>query len=474
MCNRNAAWQPAGQTDGEIMIPSWMKLLRRQQGGQPASRPVEEPPPPAPAAEEAAEEDVVPVTSAIGRYLLRQPILNQAQHIIGYELALRNQLGVDVSASTQTLADETLLSSVVQLDLRSQAGRRHIFITLGPDLLDSSWIAMLPAAMVVLIVDAERIAEDTMDHLLAVCQKRAADGFQLGLSNLPDADWINPLLVRVQWLKFDLRQLDAIAFSQQAENLRSHCQARILVSNVDTQDDFQAAGNLGFDAFEGYYFATRNPQAPRRIDNDRVRIMELLNLAASKAPYPELEQGIKHDVLLSYRLLTYINSPLNPLSRRIDSIAQALMYLGYEPLYRWLTLLLYVKEEDGSATDAALLQNALVRGRIMETLGRRYLTAEDADSLFVTGMFSLLDVLLNVPMTEALAQLSLRENVSRALLEGHGPYAPYLRLAIAFEDADQKTLSTLADELLLDPVALNGMHYEAINWAMQLGVSDRQ
>ncbi len=455
------------------MIPSWMKLLRRNQPEVPAPKPAEAGPV-APATEDPTEDDAAPVPSPIGRYLLRQPILDKAQRIIGYELALRNQLGVDVSVSTQTLADETLLSSVVQLDLRSQAGRRHIFVTLGPDLLDSSWIGMLPAAMVVLMIDVSRVSRDAVAPLLAVCQKRAADGFQIGLCNLPDDDWIAPLLPRVQWLKFDLRQLDAIAFSQQVEHLRSQCQARILVSNVDTQDDFQAAGNLGFDAFQGFYFATRNPQAPQRIDSDRLRIMELLNLAASKAPYPELEQGIKHDVLLSYRLLTYINSPLNPLARKIDSIAQALMYLGYEPLYRWLTLLLYVKEEDGSPTDAALLQNALVRGRIMETLGRRYLTAEDADSLFVTGMFSLLDVLLNVPMAEALAQLSLRDNVSRALLEGHGPYAPYLRLAIAFEDADQQTLSVLAQDLLLDPVALNGMHYEAINWAMQLGAPDRQ
>ncbi len=426
-------------------------------------------------AQDGGQVDAEPITAAIGRYLLRQPVLDKSQRIIGYEFALRNQLGVDVSEPTQVLSDETLLSSVVQLGLQNNGTKRQIFISVGPGLLNSGWIGMLPSDMVVLMIDAARIDRENIDTLLETCAARAAGGFQLGIDGFRvQEDDLLPLLDCVHWLRFDLRSLDAIAFSHGAEELHRHRQLRIIATNIESHDDILAASHLGFDAFQGYYFATRNPLAPPRMDNDRVRVMELLNMAASKAPHSQIEQAIKHDVLLSYRLLVYINSPLNPLTRKIESIAQALIYLGYDPLYRWLTLLLYARDQDSAPGDLALLQNALVRGRIMELLGQRYMTPEEADGLFVTGMFSLLDVLLNVPMQEALVNLSLSDAVMRALLQGHGPFAPFLRLAMAFENADQQQLKQIADDLALDAAALNSVHFMAINWAMQLGTLDGQ
>ena len=412
-----------------------------------------------------ADEEHQPLPEDIGRFLLRQPVLNVSQQIIGYEFAFRPRHELSSSDAMQQLSDETLISSVVQLNIRSLTGDKLFFLPIAADLLDSGWVSMLPPELAVLSIDASQ--PGPVAELAERCRARIEQGFRIAFDNLAEGEGMRELAGLAAYLRFDLRRYNAIDLNRQLDELRAHCKAVVVARQVEDEDDHQAARGMGFDAFQGYYFARRNPALPQRIDNDRLRIMELLNMTAQHAELAELEQAIKHDVLISYKLLAFINSPLNALSKKMESIAQALMFLGYDPLYRWLTLLLFADGEE-EARDMALLQNALVRARMAESLGRKYLTPADADALFVIGMFSLLDVLFNLPMEQAIERLNLSENARRALVQQHGPYAPFLRLAIGFENADQQQVRELADALAIDAQALNQIHIDAINWAMLL------
>jgi EAL and modified HD-GYP domain-containing signal transduction protein len=138
--------------------------------------------------------------------------------------------------------------------------------------------------------------------------------------------------------------------------------------------------------------------------------------------------------------------------------------LGHDQLYRWLTLLLFT-HQDADGRSQALLRNALIRARFAEILGEDRLAKEYRGGLFIVGILSMLDALLNLPMEQVLASLNLSEPIAEALLHGRGVYAPYLQLATACESSDRQVINQLTGSLGLTPETLNLAHINALIWA---------
>jgi EAL and modified HD-GYP domain-containing signal transduction protein len=211
------------------------------------------------------------------------------------------------------------------------------------------------------------------------------------------------------------------------------------------------------------------PSQPSKLNNDRLRVMELLNLVTNHAEISALEAALKRDAALSYKLLRFINSPGCGMLTKIRSIAHALVMLGYDQLYRWLTLLLFTSGKLDVRSEA-LLKNALVRARMTELLGKKkQLPPQDQERLFIVGIFSLIDVLLNTPMDKALESISLPDLVLNALVKREGIYAPYLKLAAACEQGEQESVEELAGELRLSAEDVNLAHVQAMIWAEDVG-----
>jgi EAL and modified HD-GYP domain-containing signal transduction protein len=149
----------------------------------------------------------------------------------------------------------------------------------------------------------------------------------------------------------------------------------------------------------------------------------------------------------------------------VQSLRQALTLLGYQPLYRWLTLLLATASTSGYSP--VLLETAVVRGRLAELLAQSTLGKSEAENVFVAGMFSLLDRLLGIPMQEVLANIQLSDDVVAALLTRGGKYGPYLALAEACE-LNSDLVASLAATLKLSPLDVNKAHLSALAWAQNV------
>jgi EAL and modified HD-GYP domain-containing signal transduction protein len=233
---------------------------------------------------------------------------------------------------------------------------------------------------------------------------------------------------------------------------------------VETEETFAACRKLSFDLYQGYFFTQVRPSSTRAIDTSRLRIMSLLNLVLNHAEYAEIEAQFKLDTGLTYKILRYINSPAVGLRFPIQSIGHVLLMLGHEQLYRWLTLLLFAHQGTDRRAQA-LLKNALVRARIAENLGDVRLGKELRGGLFITGILSMLDSLLNLPMDQAISTLKLSQPIVDALLRGQGPYSAYLSLAVACEGGNQEDIARLTRELGLTPAEINVAHIQALIWA---------
>ncbi|MEW5770753.1 MAG: HDOD domain-containing protein [Pseudomonadota bacterium] len=408
---------------------------------------------------------------SLQRFLTRQPVLDGQDHVVGYELKRRNHVPVEVlpgAHDVQQAYDEHLLVSAIDLDFQNALGNKLTFLAISPETLFNPLVEQLPRDKVVLALHA---AADAEPALVARAGELAGKGIALALDDESDGSAASPLLPACRFVRFDTTRFDVLGLAERvAEVQRGSAGAhRLIATQVDTQEVYESCEKLGFELFQGYYFTQLEPSRESRMDANVMRVMDLLNKLAEHAEIPALEETFKLDPALSYKLLRYINSPAIGLRTTIKSIGHALNLLGHDQTYRWLTLLLFSSVR-ASARNQALLRNALARAHFTESLGRDHVTPAQRGGLFITGMFSLLDALLNIPMTQALANLNLPESVANALVHGDGMYAPYLQLAIACEHFDQEAIATLAANIGADADSVNLAHVNALIWSESVDI----
>ncbi len=406
--------------------------------------------------------------SYLQNFVVRQPVLDGQYRVVGYELRLRDRVPVPVlpgAVSLQQAQDEMLLVSAADLEFQRALGNRLTFIALMPDSLHNPLVEQLPADKIVLSASGPESAGD----LLPRCQALARRGLALALDDVVPSPELTPLLKLCRFVRLDVQRHEVARLIDRVSLLRRSCSARLVARNVNTEDAYTACRKLGFDLFQGYFFTRLQAGTRVHIDSSRQRILEALNLVMSHAEIAEIERSVKMDAGLSYKLLRLINSPSYGLRRPVQSIGQAVMMLGHDALYRWLTVLLFTH---GAADprSQALLRNALIRARFTESLGEARLPPEQRGGLFITGILSNLDALFNLPMDQAIAQLNLPEAVSDALIRKQGVYAPYLELVLACEHFDQDSIASLAEEAALTADQVNLAHVNAMIWAERIEV----
>ncbi|MCU0840864.1 MAG: HDOD domain-containing protein [Thiobacillaceae bacterium] len=404
---------------------------------------------------------------ALPRFLTRQPLLDREYRVVGHELMINGHTPLPVlpgATSLRQIEDEILLVGVLDLNDRQAMHKRLSLFKLPMSALEHPLLDRLPREGTLLAVRPD--AADTEG--LARCQALARQGLGLVLDEVEPSPALLPLIRDSRYLRLDISGAEPCRLRDRVRHLRAAGASRLIASNVETEEAFEACRKLAFDLFQGHFYTQPRPAGPHRIDTSRLRIMELLNLVTSRAEYARIEAQFKLDAGLTMRLLRYINSPGVGLRYPIRSIGHALLMLGHDTLYRWLTLLLF-SHERGDQRSQALLRNALVRARFAELLSQERLAPASRDGLFITGILSMLDALLNVPMAEAIASLKLVQPIVDALLRGEGIYAPYLMLAMACESDDPMEIARLSAVLDLAPDEVNLAHLNALIWSETLG-----
>lgn len=408
------------------------------------------------------------LTPHLQHFLVRQPILDGRYRIAGYALALRHQvpvLALPGAQNLQQMRDEMLLTSVIDLAHHQLLGDRLAFLDVALATLTNPMLAQLPADKIVLCVDGADLAQAAKP----LAADNTPDGIALAVDDPPQQAEFSKLVRHCRYVRLDISRRDAPRLIDDVQALRRVSAALMIARNVDTEEAFDACRKLQFDFFQGYYFTRPQPGVGARIDGSRQRIMELLNLVMTQAAVGEIEARFKTDAGLSYKLLRLPNSPFFGLRAPVQSIGQALLLLGYEQLYRWLTLLLFT-QGPANPRRQALLRSALIRARFAESLAESRLSAAELGELYLVGILSTLDALFNVPMDEALSQLRLPAAVVAALCRCAGPYAPYLRLVMACERFDQERLALLAAGLRVSADEVNLAHVKAMIWAEELDI----
>ncbi|MFA5170051.1 MAG: HDOD domain-containing protein [Sulfuriferula sp.] len=418
-----------------------------------------------------SDSDLINANTIHSSVVYREAVLNKSQKIAGYSFTLSRRINERMHSSTdevQRMYYEVLLENIIAMDIQRLLGHRLAFIPVLPATLSHPLLAQLPAMGTVLVVSSltQLVAESeaTLPHIHAL--KLA--GFQIALQGDINTPGIQPFLELTKFIFIDIGSNNFQTITNQINEINAHLfNKRLIATNVRTLDEYHVCARLPFHYIQGTFVTSRAAWTKPNMDAGRIKILELLNRIRQDTDNTELALAIKLDPALSFKVLRYTNSAGTGLTTKISTIDQALMVLGRENLYRWLTMQLFIS---GTASDLdwALMENALVRARLAELCADPALTAKERDELFVTGIFSLLDILLHMPMEQALAQISLPPATVEALLHKTGKYAPYLELATACETFNQERIAAIANQLDLNTIHVNAYHADALIWTYEM------
>ena len=400
-------------------------------------------------------------------FIGRQPVLNRQQQIIGYELLFRLDQFAETAEFSSDLQAGTnvLVNTLSNMGPEWLVGNKLAFINVAYAMLESNFLELLhPQRVVLEIVESVQATPELLER----ARELRAQGFGIALDDFVMSPGNAPFLDVANYVKVDIQEIGLAKVAPLSKDLRRYPVMQV-AEKVETKEEFKTCWDLGFDCFQGYYFAHPETLTAKVINPAYANILNLLNMLRNNAEIKDIENALKKDVALSFKLLRYINSAGFGLSCEIHSFRHAVTILGYQKLYRWLTLLLVTAGAENS-TPPALMKTAVTRGRLVELFGQHFLEGQDRDNLFVVGVFSLLDVMLEMPMEKILENLLLPDSVSEALLQRAGMYGPFLELAEACEDPEMANVRPLAEKLHITPEMLNRDHIAALAWVEELGV----
>jgi len=407
-------------------------------------------------------------------FVCREAVLNRNERIGGYEFSLKRKLQarmLERSALIRRAYDEAMLHNLAPLGVSSLLGDRLAFIRLSADSLENPLLEKFSGSNTVVMVAPAGMAEAELAGTGARLRSMKEAGIRHGWAIDRPRPEMAGLLREADFIEVETATLDGIQLKMMCREFReAGAKPKLVASRLQTFDDFNLCYQCGFDYFMGPFVSSRENWHPAKSEINRLRVFEVLNMIRAEAGFDAIAERLRTEPILTFKLLRYINSPGVGLLQKIDEISQALLVLGRERFYRWLSLLLFDFNQPGYR-EHVLNEQALARARFLETLAGCGRVPQAADQLFMTGLFSLLDVIMNQPLAEVLKQVSLSEAVAAALNGEPGAMRDALRLGVAVESGDPDEMAAAAVRCGLEAKAVTGLMIEALAWSRKVSAA---
>ncbi len=395
------------------------------------------------------------------KFIARQPIFDSREKVYGYELLFRSGIenyfdGSDPNRATYSvIVDSLLLHGLERL-----TGRRKAFINYPREALLNGYAEVIPKHLAAVEI-LETVEPDA--EVLAACRRLKAMGYCLVLDDVFSSERPEAFLGLVDIIKVDL----LLSTPEQIVRRVGSRGIALLGEKVETHEEFQQLKTLGFQYFQGYFFS--KPQIISSRDIPAFKLNYLRILQAINHPeinLEEIERIIKGEPSLCFKLLRYLNSAFFGLRSDIHSIRHAIFLLGEREIRLWASLVALTSM--GEDKPQELVVTSLVRASWCESLaGKIGMQGREGD-LFLLGLFSMMDAILDRPLPEILAQLPVPEEIRTALLHRNNRLAHVLALVEAYEQGDWEKLTGLAASLGIDEASIPGTYLAAVEWARQV------
>jgi EAL and modified HD-GYP domain-containing signal transduction protein len=404
------------------------------------------------------------VSTQVKKFVARQPILNREQRVVGYELFFRSGLENYFSCDDPDRATSSvLIDSFLLFGLKTLTGGNKAYINFTQNLLAQRYATLLPKEQVVVeIVESVRPEPE----ILSTCEEMKAVGYLVALDDFVPGDGREPLVPFADIIKVDFQALP-VEVRKSLIKTYSNRERRMLAEKVETREEFREAVKLGYDYFQGYFFCKPEVVSGWDIPGYKLNYLCLLREVHKEDPdFAEVERIVKLESSLCYKLLRFLNSVAFYFKQEISSIRHALLLLGVNELRKWVSLVALAGL--GSDKPEILVVNSIVRARFCENLAPVLGLKNKALDLFLLGLLSLMDAILERPMSEILNEVPVSEDVKVALLQGSNTFSSIYDLMVAYERGEWQRAMQVAATLKVPEPAVAEAHLDAVSWGLDM------
>ncbi|PDO85502.1 EAL and HDOD domain-containing protein [Kosakonia pseudosacchari] len=406
-------------------------------------------------------------------FVARQAIFDKQLNTVGYELLFRNSMDnrfPDMSAeqATTQLIEEQFLSAPVG----RKSDNSTVYVNFPYQLLVEGLAETLPINRVVIEI-LENAEPDI--KLLETVKRMHTLGFRIALDDFEPGNQWEAFMPYVNVIKFDIRRSPREKISDYIlanRELLRH--AVFLAEKVETYEEFETFKKLGFHLFQGYFFSKPVVTRRNKLAQNRAFALKLMQEVNVESPnLNKIEDLLKRDVSLSFKIMRYAQNILYNTRGisgfRNQSLRDIVVYLGIGEMRRFVLVACLTSFEDVTNTEIYYL--SLIRAKFCELVAARTSTNNIANDAFMVGLFSLLDVILGLPLEELMAQIAVSPEVARALEANSGELYPYVQLARLYEQRMWDEASDVAHEIGLPNSAISELMNQAAKWADELPIT---
>jgi c-di-GMP phosphodiesterase len=393
-------------------------------------------------------------------HVARQPILDGRQQVFGYELLYRAREADTVSTGMQVRASARVIASTLQdigFDVLTNGHRAFINLS-SETLLADAGALFEPDRVVLELLEGVRVTPE----VVAMCQSLHERHYALALDDFVPGSGADALLPFVKFVKLDMLALSPARLATAAAQLAGRG-LTVVAEKVETVEAFERARTAGCTLFQGYYFCKPIRFSSQTLSTSQISQMRLIAaLYKPSISLATIEDLLKRDTALTYRVLRTVNSAAMGLRREVRSVRDALLLLGLDQIRKWTSVWLLAGANRGASEVVTM---TVVRGRACELIGKTLGRADGGAEYFLLGLCSLLDTVLGQPMARVVADLPLGDEVRQALLGSPNEARRLLDVVITYEQGRFQDASTLATAMGLDLEVVADAYAEALQWS---------
>jgi len=383
----------------------------------------------------------------------RQPIFDKELETVAYELLFRDCDGQNRANGDQATT-QVIVNAITEIGLKKLINNKWAFINLTQQFLKGE-IPLPEMDQHFVLEILEDIPAD--DDTLKGARKLSQQGYTIALDDFIYHPHLDPFVEIAKIIKLDILAQDPSELVEVVKQFKKRGK-KVLAEKVENYEQFEFCKSLGFDYYQGYFFCKPEVLTQKSIPTSKVQIMQLLSkLHDPDIGIDELAEDISKDVTLSYRLLRYLNSAHFSLQKKVESIRQAIMMLGWNNVRSIATLIIMSRIDDKPSD---LFKTGLIRAKMCSLMADKVQPGA-ADTFFTAGLFSIIDAMMDTPIQDIIHRLPLADDLQNALVYLQGNIGHVLQDTINFVGGNPSKAPssnfTLAE--------MNKAYLKALQWA---------
>lgn len=395
-------------------------------------------------------------------FIARQPIFTPSEDVLGYEVLFRSGPENYFRGATGDVS-AAVLDNFLLFGIERVTSGRLAFFNCSRDFLLRDYLTLLPRDRVVGEI-LETVSPDP--ETLEACRRIKHSGYRLALDDFVDSPEAAPFVEFADYVKVDFLTTSPSEQERLAREF-SRRGVQLIAEKVETHEDVQRGIAMGYQYFQGYFFC--RPEIAQRREIPAIKLNYLRILQIANRPEIEMDRlayAIKQEPSLVYRLLRYLNSPVFPLRANVSSIPHALTLLGEKGIRKWISLVcLAAMAKD---KPAELLMVPLVRARLCELLAGITSQRARAGDLFLMGLLSAMDAILDTPLNVVLAGIQIQEEIKEALLGHAGPFHDVYEIVLNYETGTWVPVLAATGRLRVNENLLPELFLQSLDWANEV------